>query len=205
MENWTSPDDSLTWHLHVPAGLEGQFQVSLLAASHFKMASAYSGGSSPVTVELLVMAPVLLPAQEGEADNQADNQTDNQALPRHAADGGKEGRDSAGGGGGPHLARGSEGTSRREKVARVEMQVAYVDEGVMVQFQRLSAPRPLALPHGRCDLVLRAVAPPEEGEMNLQLLSVELAHTSTLEALAREKALLQADTLWLQEADYGIV
>ena len=48
METWTSPDDSLTWHVHVPAGLEGQYQVRLLAASHFKMASAYSGGSSPV-------------------------------------------------------------------------------------------------------------------------------------------------------------
>lgn len=193
MENWTSPDDALTWHVHVPNGLEGEYQVSLLAASHFKMASGYSGGSSPVTVELLVVAQAPPVHEEG---------ANNEAPQCHAGEGGKAGGEQRLCARGEQAARDSEGAGKL--LSRVEMEVGYVDEGVMMQFQRLSSPRPLALPQGQCDLVLRAAAPPEEGMMNLQLLSVELAHASTHEALAREKALLEAETFWLQQADYGM-
>jgi hypothetical protein len=190
MENWTSPDDALTWHVHVPNGLEGEYQVSLLAASHFKMASGYSGGSSPVTVELLVVAQAPPVHEEG---------ANNEAPQCHAGEGGKAGGEQRLCARGEQAARDSEGAGKL--LSRVEMEVGYVDEGVMMQFQRLSSPRPLALPQGQCDLVLRAAAPPEEGMMNLQLLSVELAHASTHEALAREKALLEAETFWLQQAE----
>ena len=56
MENWTSVEDSLTWHLRVTDETAGDYRVRLIAASHFKMASAYDGGSAPVAVELAVVA-----------------------------------------------------------------------------------------------------------------------------------------------------
>ena len=158
MENWASPDDSLTWHLTIPPEMAGDYHVRLLAASHFKMAAAYDGGSSPVTVELLTIV------QGHDRESAAADKLD-------------------------------EG----EVMSRVELEIRHEDAPVMMQFERIFARDLLRLPAGTCAVMLRAVAPPEDGAMNLQLLSVELAHATTLEALAREKAMLQADTQWLQQ------
>ena len=173
MENWTSPADSFSWPLQVPVEAAGAYHVRLLACSHFKMASAYAGGSSPVRVELLVVAP-------------------------HG--------DEAGGSGVCFRPEQSDAgaSCRGQVVSRVEHTIAYTDAPVMMQFERLFVPQLARLPAGACALVLRAVAPPDEGAMNLQLLSVELAHESALAAIAEEREALRADPTWLQEADFGL-
>lgn len=160
MENWTSLEDSFTWHLHVTTETAGDYRVRLVAASHFKMAAAYDGGSSPVPVELAVVA-----------------QSSGQQCER---DGCREDIDVA----------------LEHVVSRVEHSIPFRDSQVMMQFDRFSVEGSLNLPVGSWVLVLRAIAAPDEGNMNLQLLSVELARDDTLAAVAAEKDELRADTAY---------
>jgi hypothetical protein len=188
MENWASTDDSFTWHLYVPPECAGDYHVRLLASSHFKMASGYDGGSSPVTVELRV-----------ESERDGEQEGPGQAT-RESAQGTEQGWAGSGAESGGKAVKEESG----RLISRVEHEIAYQDGPVMMQLDRLFVLAPLRLPPGPCRLALRALHEPEEGAMNLQLLSVELAHPTTLTAIELDRRSLMGDTRWLRHADYGL-
>lgn len=237
MENWSSPDDSLAWHLNVPADMAGDYHARLLAASHFKMASvlhsSYDVGSSPVTVELLVLhgddagmhttggRDGGIPGErraEREGENSGEGVAEEDGVDRERgsegescavldsqgcmrAEGRKEGRQIVE----ERVARGGgEWEIAGKVVSRVQHTIRYTEAPTMMSFERLYIEGTLYLPAGSCTLVLRAVKAPEEGAMNLQLLSVEIAHKSTLDDIEHDRLMLRADASWLQQADYGL-
>jgi hypothetical protein len=239
MENWSSPDDSLAWHLNVPADMAGDYHARLLAASHFKMASvlhsSYDVGSSPVTVELLVlhgddagmhttggreggMPGERRAEREGKNSGEGVAEEDGVGVDRERggkgescavrdsqgcmrAEGRKEGRQIVE----ERVARGGGEWEIAGKVmSRVQHTIRYTEAPTIMSFERHYFEGTLYLPAGSCTLVLRAVKAPEEGAMNLQLLSVEIAHKSTLDDIEHDRLMLRADASWLQQAGYGL-
>jgi len=127
LDGWRSTDDQLLWEVDVQE--EGEYVARVLACSHCKMASGYSGGSSPVPVTLTAVS----------CDE-------------------------------PHESAWSS----------VKGTIAFHDFPNMQQWSRHNLTSTLSLPAGRACIVLRATSFPEEGELNLAVLSVEVCEQESL-------------------------